>query len=254
MVQMAGVEAKRSGWKPNKSKKRPANLPPSSVPGKPRFVRKLEAMTCWPQARDMLAEGYTFTAVAAFIQDEAGERLDSRRATLEEHLSRYRATYMPSAMFMGAAQLRTMGWLRRKMEDEELEFGRLEEMYRIQKMRIDQGVAAEQRMGVLLPLVGPAIREAIDTVCRMHTIKEAYGFNHGSKGTSVVISPGIVGSVQQRFGDEVAAVLQRPAARGRVLALLEEFRAVATDEDGDLYGGETIDITGAAGQAEAPAP
>jgi hypothetical protein len=229
-------------------------LPQQSGLAKAQFARKLEAMTCWPQVRDMIVEGYTLAAVVAFIHNEAGERLDLKPRTLEEHLSRYRSAYMPSSIFAGATQLRAMGWLRKKMEDEELEFGRLEELYRIQKMRIDQGVALEQQMGILHPLVGGAIREAADTVCRMHMIKEAYGFNHGSKGSSVVVNPSIMINVQQRFGDEVAAVLQRPAARGRVLALLEEFKAVADDDDGDLYGGQTIDIQGDAGRDEALSP
>jgi hypothetical protein len=132
------------------------------------------------------------------------------------------------------------------MEDEELEYGRLEEMYRIQKSRVDLGLAYEQRMGVPIAVVGQATQQAVDTICRMAALKDSYGFNRGGKGGTVVISQSVVMNVQRRFGDEVAAVLQRPAARGRVLALLEEFRALGEDDGGDLYGiqgpGEVIDI------------
>lgn len=256
-MRTGGVVGKKGAQKPKPtiSKRNKPTLPPQSGwKTKTAVARKLESLTCWPQVRDMLSEGYSCAATAAFIQNEAQERTEITRGVLENQLLSYRTNYMPSAMFVGAAQLRMAGWLRKRMEDEELEFSRLEEMYRILKSRVDMGLAYEQQVGVPIPAVGQAAQQVVDTICRMHMVKEAYGFNHGSKGASVVMNQSVVVNVQQRFGDEVAAVLQRPAARGRVLALLEEFKTLATDDDGDLYGSETIDITGAEGQAEAPAP
>jgi len=258
-MRTSGISSKKGVQRPKPlpaDLKRSAPKMPSQSGWKAKtaVARKLESLTCWPQVRDMLSEGYTCAATAAFIQDDAKERTEITRGVLENQLLSYRTNYMPSAMFVGAAQLRMAGWLRKRMEDEELEFGRLEEMYRILKSRVDMGLAYEQKVGVPIPVVAQAAHLVLDTICRMHTIKEAYGFNHGGKGASVVMNQSVVVNVQQRFGDEVAAVLQRPAARGRVLALLEEFKALATDDDGDLYGGEVIDIAGVAGQAEAPAP
>ena len=236
-----------TGSNPGKRKaKAVAKLPAPSVKKKAPYAVKLESMTCWPQVRDMLSEGYTIQAIAAFIHDEAQERRDVKSRTLEDQLFNYRREHMPSAAFAGAVGFRQAGWLRKRMEDEELEYGRLEEMYRIQKSRVDLGLAYEQRVGMPLAVVGQAAQQTVETICRMAALKDTYGFNRGGKGGTVVISQSVVMNVQQRFGDEVAAVLQRPAARGRVLALLEEFKALGDDEGGDLYGisgpGEIIDL------------
>lgn len=257
-MRTAGSVGKKGNPKPKATptvskRERPVLPAQSGWKTKTASARKLESLTCWPQVRDMLSEGYSCPATAAFIHNEAQERLEITRRSLETQLQEYRVNYMPSALFVGAAQLRMVGWLRQRMEDQELEFSRLEEMYRVLKGRVDMGLAYEQQAGIPLPAVGQAAQQVVDTICRMHMVKESYGFNHGGKAASVVMTQSVVLNVQQRFGDEVAAVLQRPAARGRVLALLEEFKAMAADDDGDLYGGETIDIVGAEGEVEAPA-
>jgi hypothetical protein len=229
-------------------------LPVPTVKVRPAFVR-LEALTCWPHARQMLAEGYSTPEVADFIQQTNGEYPSANRDTLADNLADYRRERIPTAAFLSRSQIQIASWVRAKLEDETLEYGRLEELYALQRARIDRGLRQEERVDAVVPAVGAEVRCLADLVYRMHAVKTGIGLDGRADMASVVMRPETVEQARQRWGEGVAAALKRPAARGKVLDILRQIKDVT--DNGDAYGyldtgdsGPIIDILSAPPKAE----
>ena len=201
-----------------------------------RFVTELPS---FEDVHRRILRGESASSIARTLVEEGEVELNMDAVVA--HLRSYRRTLTDFELVTTAGRsdvvTRAMGAVERHMD----ELDELNELYRMQKERIRQGIDGESGRGDagLDPRITQAISVAIGTVKASHAVKVSMGF-HLPKEASTEMSNEVLDEMADRYGDGVAELMKTPKSRTRVLNLMQRFLAVAgmPPEESDTGGAD----------------
>jgi len=183
---------------------------------------KLRSLTCFPEVYKLLCDGYPFSQVASFIQNEHGEYGGIQQRSLSQLLQSFYEEGIPSdqkVTFTEAAEV--------KQRDREDNFDSVEEMkalYFTQLSRVQIGAAIEEGNNMLLDGLGREIKTASDILMRLSKLIDNERADGGAetnkeleRGARLSIDAEEVTGVEAEF-------LQDPVKRQQLLELVQALQ------------------------------
>jgi hypothetical protein len=167
--------------------------------------------------------------LSRFIQEDRKEYLDVTPQGLAQQLADFRKT-VPAAHLVQKRFPEVFDQAKERVEAGLNELEELEDLYRIQKARIDIEYGTERTIKKLMPSMTGEIREARQILESMASLKMDMGLIQRAPkpGSGVNVSV----EVEARLGEEassqfgspaVEAVLKSPESRRRVMGVIERF-------------------------------
>lgn len=201
------------------------------VSREPRFT-KIRALNCFEEVHQRILSGEGATAIAKFIQEDAGEYLDATRASVVSALNYYRSTLPPGELV--AKQLpEEFKAAVKKLNKTVDEVKELEWLTRFQKRRLKIDGAVESNIKKLLPTMTQEVRAHVEVLRTLASVKMDLGLNKRHLG-SLEVDATLVADVVGRYGSStVAKVLQSAESRQKVMGAAERFLALAQREVDD---------------------
>ena len=194
-------------------------------PTQEKFWR-IKSLKCYPQVYKMLLAGKPAPAIALFIQD-IDVQIRSLAAMLGEHRRELLGTgammdRMPHVVVSAA----------REFTDRLLELKRLEDMYDMQKSRLDNAFADELITGKKDPNFSKMEKAVTDTLRLQHQIKLDLNLTGSRSLGTITISQEKMEKIKEKYGDVSDRLLKSPMSRGRMLSAFREVKKLAAMEEG----------------------
>jgi|WetSurMetagenome_2_1015567.scaffolds.fasta_scaffold11994_6 hypothetical protein len=200
-----------------------------TLTGRDTRFPKIRALRCFQEVYDRLCAGWSMPELARFIQEERQEYLDVTRSGLAQQLADFRKT-VPAGHLVQKRFPEVFDKAKARVEAGLNELEELEELYRVQKARIDIDYNTEKSIKKLMPSMTGEIREARQLLESMATLKMDMGIITRAQKTgpgvnvSVEVEAKLHEEVSAQFGSpEVKAVLESPESRRRVMGVVERF-------------------------------
>lgn len=207
-----------------------------------KFV-KLRQLECFKEIEQRITSGRPITQIVDFIQREKGEYLDVTRDSLVKVITEYRdqigkkqilASRVPDQMEKWTAEARAA-------VDEVEELAKL---FKLQMGRIEMEAKTEQQLRKLFKTLGQEVYYAMKILQTSASIKTDFGLITGARPTGEDGSGVNVNILNmdfaRRFGSEaVQQVVTNPAARRKVLSLVERLSKLEGDKQKELL--ETVE-------------
>jgi hypothetical protein len=199
---------------------------------------KIRSLKCFQEVYDRICSGWALTEVARFIQEERREYLDATRQGLAQNLADFRKS-IPAAHLVQKRFPEVYDAAKERVEAGVRELDELEELYRIQKARIDIDHTTEKAIKKLMPSMTGEIREARQLLESMAELKMEMGIINRAPKTgpgvnvSVEVEAKLSEEVSSQFGSPaVENVMKNPESRRRVMGVVERFMKLPAPKDG----------------------
>jgi hypothetical protein len=206
-----------------------------------KFV-KLRALKCFDEVHQRILEGYQIADLARYIQDECNEYTDVELPSLQAVLQEYRESFPPAELIQKRLP-RAFGRAKERVEAGLDELQELEDLYRVQRARLQIDFGTEKKINKLLPSMTQEMRAAREILKTIADLKMDLGLSKRHIGSVDVNAHLLAGIEERRTTPEVAAVLQHPEKRRRLLALAGML-AKRADEDTIEAEGQEVEAGG----------
>jgi hypothetical protein len=224
-------------------KVQPRSRVPKTAPGS-KF-EKLQSLRCFAEVRRKVIKGFPIPEIAMWVQEDQKEYLQASRRALEEVLRAYR-TSLPVAEVLpvGIQHSNVVASALRRFRGGVDELKELEELYSLQRSRIDLGYEREMAEKKTSWALVNEVRAGMDLLSRMASLKMDLGIHQRKLGTLDVATKKLA-EIDERYGrPEVAAVVRNPESRRKVLSAMEHVVAL-------LGSGTSTAVVAAAMQQDA---
>jgi hypothetical protein len=192
----------------------------------PRFQR-FRALDCFEEAHQMLLDGLPPQHVADFIQEECQEYTDVTRESLGVILCGYRGELPLEDKVPVLPQhlQRSIAKARKGLH----ELNEMEDLYRLQRARVDIDAELERNINKLLPTTAQEVRVALDILDKSARIKLDLGIAKAVYGGKEESDP--IENLTARVEDDgVRKVLENPESRLRLMGLADKLVSLAGEK------------------------
>lgn len=204
---------------------------------------KLRSLKCFDEVHRRICEGWGITDVARFIQDEQQEYVEITHDSLVQALKDYRASIPPAlraARTLPKAITAAVEEVTKGMD----ELTALEDLYAIQRQRIDIDGEVEKKIGKLIPTMTQEIRVAREILQSYADLKMDLGLSKRHLG-QLDVDAKVVADVTGRYGKaSVEKVMKSPESRRKVLGIAEKILQLAAKRgvEGPKAAEATIEV------------
>lgn len=192
-----------------------------------RKFSKLRSLPCFPEVYKLLCDGYPFTQVASFIQNEHGEYGSIQQRSLATLLQSFYEDGIPDdqkVSFPEAVEVK-----KRVRTDD---FNPIEEMkalYFTQLARVQIGTATEEGKQILMDGLGREIKTASDILLRLSNMIDLERLGNGME-SSAELERGARLSIDAEDATGIEAeFLQDPVKRQQLLELVQALHNAPPD-------------------------
>ena len=194
-----------------------------------RTYIKLRAVKCFKEVHQMLLDGFGPAAVADFIQKEKKEYTDVTRSSLIYTLRKYRSE-IPAVDQMKAKLPDHVEKAEAKVRSTLNELDELQDLYLLQRNRIDIDYKLEKQVKKLIPTTNQEIRTATEILRTSAQLKVDIGMTAQILGGNNN-DPSLAETLAKKVTNAaVAKVLEDPQKRLRLTALATKLFGMAGDE------------------------
>jgi hypothetical protein len=191
-----------------------------------RKYLKLRSLPCFPEVYKLLCDGYPFSQVSAFIQNEHGEYSGIQQRSLTQLLQNFYEEGIPDdqkVSFPEAVEVK-----KQKRVDN---FDPVEEakaLYFTQLARVQIATTAEETNNLLMQTTGKEIKIASDLLTRLAKLITAAAQEGGESKTELERGARLSIDAEEATGIE-SEFLQDPVKRQQLLELVQALRNAPSD-------------------------
>jgi len=203
-----------------------------------RAFKRIRMLPCLPELRAKVVTGVAATEIARWLQDEMGHHTDMNVYHLAAEVQGYRRN-LASMELIEVRQPEIFEQAKKEIHDGLDELKELDEMFQMQKERIQGARDMEKELGGLLNArITNEMRVATEILRASHNIK--MDLTGGRELGTLTVQPHALKDVKGRYGEKVDGVMQDPQKRERVLGLFGKLmtavQALPEDEDDVIEG------------------
>jgi len=191
-----------------------------------RFDR-LREMKCFPEVRRRLVKGFPIPEVAQWVQEVQKEYTSASRVALESIMRDFRAD-LPVVELLpeGIQRSNVIASALRRFRNGVDELKEMEELYAIQRARIDLAYEQEVAKGKLQFGTVQEVRAGLEILAKVAGLKMDLGIHQRHLGQLDVTAKKLE-EIETRYGSsEVSAVVRNPESRRKVLSAMERVVAL----------------------------